>query len=754
MLPQYRQENHLMLISDATVFLNDLISTGNDAPFIYERVGSKFDKLFIDEFQDTSEFQWTNFKPLVENSLASGFDDMIVGDVKQAIYRWRGGDWTLLSQKVEQQIGSEYINIKNLDTNWRSKKNIVDFNNAIFSSAVKILSQQLSTKFNDAEKSKILENIYSDYYQKLPSNDEKKSGGKVCIKFFEKSQSKQKKSSEFYDDEDDVADSPALEYLATEINVMLKSGNFKAKDICILVRTKAQGADTIKYLLDFQHKDDDAEKYEVISGESLFLCNSEPVKVIANAMEYINTKNQMSFVLMVRAYAKLKFGDKFSDDDIFKAVGGEGDFPDGLLPEGFETVTESFGVLPLYDLTEKIIELFNLSAYPEYFEYVRTFEDYVLDFTKTYSSDLGKFVDWWKTTGQKRAIQPSENQNAVQIMTIHKSKGLAFRAVFVPFCDWKLFDNKESYMWVAPPKTDKFKGFMPLPIKVTNDLADTLFNKEFENEFFNLYIDALNLLYVTFTRAEEELHICCYKKSEKKSGKTDDTLSTVGHVIFHALNEFDNTDYNNDKFLNLKNYFSDDKFLLDENHNPQPRTEKSQGNMFTLSGLPNCDWENKLSVKFHAPNFFIEKSPFRKEKINYGLFMHELMSKIIVKDDAPAVLADMEYQGRIDAQQRAELSQKLDELMKIPQVADWFSPHWDVKNETALLRPDGAIRIPDRVMFSDSQTVIIDFKFGAKKSEEYHKQLTEYSNLLSEMGYPNVSSYLLYVETFEIDQVN
>ena len=753
LMPEYRQENRMMLVSDATLFLNRIIS-GNDAPFIYERVGTKYDRIFIDEFQDTSEFQWLNFKPLVDNTLALGYDDMIVGDVKQAIYRWRGGDWTLLNKKVEQQIGSEYVSLKTLDTNWRSKKNIVDFNNAIFSSVVAMLSDQLSViSDRTKEHADVLKKIYSDFYQKIPSGQEdNKKGGKVSLKFFEKVKNTESES------EGDLSENAALQCLAQEIDAMLKSNKYKAKDICVLVRTKKDGAMVVNYLLDYMLNNSEAKKYEVISGESLFIANSEPVKVLSNAMEYISTGNQMSFVLMVRAYANLT-GRFFTDDQIFKAAGGDGDFPEGMLPDGFDNITESYGVLPLYDLTEKLIEYFKLSDYPQHFEYLRTFEDCVLDFTKLYSSDLGKFVDWWKTSGSKTAIQPSENQDAIMVMTVHKSKGLAFRVVFVPFCNWKLSDAKNSIMWVNPPKNTKFENFTVLPIRVSEILGESYFDREYAAELLNLYVDALNIMYVAFTRAEEELHIYCDElgnKFENGYEPEKNKLSNVGQLIYGAVNVYKNPQTtNNESFICLKDYFDEDNlsFVLDTDHNPKLKEEKLEEEFFKPSCLPNCDWESKLSVRFHAPEFFIEKSPFRQEKINFGLFMHELMSKIIVKEDSHRVLDEMKYQGRISDEQKEYLSQKLDEVMSIPQVANWFSTDWEVKNETALLSGDGNLRIPDRVLFSPTQTVVIDFKFG-EKHQEYHNQLHEYSSLLSEMGYPNISSYLFFVESLEIEQVD
>ncbi|MCR5453605.1 MAG: UvrD-helicase domain-containing protein, partial [Bacteroidales bacterium] len=481
LMPEYRKENRMMLVSDATTFLNAIIAN-NDAPFIYERVGNRFDHIYIDEFQDTSEFQWNNFRPLIENTLAQGFDNMIVGDVKQAIYRFRGGDWSLLNAKVQEQIGADSINLNTLDVNWRSRKNIVDFNDAIFKKAIATLTAHSEGEIDFS----LLDKIYADAYQKLPKNRDR-SGGKVDVVFIEGKKKKNKSTkndapdSENADDEeaydpleglllpDDRNDNifivKSLNRMAQEIDSLIKQG-ISPKKIAILVRKGWQARLSVNFLMKYQSEIEDAAHYDVVSSDSLYIANSLIVKILINAMKYVNNPADIiAKIEMMRTYCIVS-GKEIDDDGIFKAAADE-DLPKDLLPEGFNEIIKSYSDLPLYDLCEKIISCFSLQQYTGDSEYLRTFEDCVLNFTKTFSSDLNRFVTWWDESGSSTAIQPSDEQDAVTIMTIHKSKGLDFSIQFVPFCNWEMEEcnnMQDNYIWVQCPQDSPFASLPVLPV--------------------------------------------------------------------------------------------------------------------------------------------------------------------------------------------------------------------------------------------------------------------------------------------------
>ena len=751
LLPEYRKENRTIMISDGPAFLNSVIA-GNDAPFIFERVGNKFDHIFIDEFQDTSLFQWNCFKPLIENALAQGFNNMIVGDVKQSVYRFRGGDWSLLNSGVQSQIGKESINIKTLDVNWRSKKNIVNFNDAVFSKAVRMLENFSGEELDFS----LLEDIYSDSYQNLPQNKDR-SGGKTQVVFIPV---KGKKKSESENDENDeehlenenllIPDLPASEFqtkalnrMANEIDSLLKLG-VKPKKICVLVRKKTEAALIVKFLLQYQRQVSGAEGYDVISGDSLYIANSLPVKLVVNTMKYIlNPEDCFAKAEMMRTYCLVNSLD-IQDDEIFKAVNAEKSF----MPEGFDRISETYSDLPLFDLVEKIIAFYSLERFSGDAEYLRTFEDCVLSFTQMYSSDLNRFVDWWDKTGVKTAVQPSESQDAVNVMTVHKSKGLDFSIQFVPFCDWDMEETsglRSNYIWVKCPEQSKFKSLPILPVKYSKDLLKSYFKDYYLEEKRNMYVDSLNLLYVALTRAVDQLHIYAPYSQDKQK------ISTVGDLLYMCINQDDVAETKN-PVIKLSDYYDQDSktLLIDENHKIELDGFKIKSKGFELSSYKNSPWEEKIAVKSNFADFFIKQNPFLQEKINYGLFMHDVFSRIEYQEDYPEVLSEMKFQGRITEAQQKELSLKLEEAFKNPQVKSWFSKTWTkVYTESALLTLEGAIRIPDRVLSNENDTVVIDFKFGSEH-EQYKEQILEYAALLKQMGFPNVKSYLYYVEQSKI----
>ncbi len=737
LLPEYRKENRVIMISDAAAFLDKIIS-GNDAPFIYEKTGNRFDHIFIDEFQDTSPFQWNNFRPLIENSISQGFFNMIVGDVKQAIYRFRGGDWSLLNSGVQSQIPPNNIQINSLEVNYRSKKNIIDFNNAIFLSAVETIEKH-SDKDLDLDFQE-LNLIYSGSYQKLPK-DKNRSGGKVNTVFFE-----EEKNSE-----EETFKIKALTKVAQEINLLIKNG-VKAKKICVLVRKKDEAAATVKFLMQYQNQTENAAIYDVISSDSLYVANSLAVKVMVNAMKYfLNKEDKFAKAEMLRNYCVLK-NKNIGDEIIFNAVNDE-TFLKEFMPKNFEDFFSLNSDLPLYDISEKISVFFDLDQEEGDLEYLRTFQDCVLNFTRQYSSDLNKFVLWWEQSGIKTAIQPSDNQDAVNVMTVHKSKGLDFSIVFVPFCNWKMEDVNSlnaNYIWVEAPKESCFKSLPPMPVKYSSQMLKTYFKDFYVKEKRNLYADSLNLLYVALTRAVDELHIYCQKPDEKTN-----KITTVSDLLYYAITEEKNKQ-TKEETISLSEFYNSDslELLIDKNHNLQEgRKANDRTKGFKLKSFKNFNWEDRLQIKTNSSDFFIEQSTFLQERINYGLFMHEVFSQIETLEDYPQVLSDMKLHGRITQEQLLDLTQKLEDAFSVEIVKNWFSKDWkEILTERALLTQEGDIRIPDRVLIGETQTVVIDFKFG-KELEEYKNQIIQYATLLKKMKYKNIKAYLFYVEQKKIVEV-
>lgn len=760
-LRKYRADNNIMLISDATRFLYEIVKN-NDAPFIYERSGNKFNHILIDEFQDTSGFQWNNFKPLIENSLAQGYDNLIVGDVKQSIYRWRNGDWTLLQSVVKNQIGDDAVKFKTLDTNYRSKSNIIKFNNLLFYRAAQILDKLLATLIssedNDLPNLKqyldfSISDLYFDSYQKIPDSPDKE-GGSVIVNFY--SDEKEEilpgrdyfvvENTPFYD-----FDVKALNFTAKEIDTLLKSGKYTPGDICILVRTNAQATTAVNFILNYIAQTPDAVKYDVLSGESLLIENSPAVKAVVNAMRYVyDSHNDKALAVAIQSFLIMRSTiENFCSDDIFQAIKTK-DFPAGMIPEDFISKIDSLSVLPLYELAEEVVRLFGAAEKSSMIEYVRTFLDVVLKFSTEDSSDLMKFLDWWNVHGGSEAIKSSAD-NAVEVTTVHKSKGLDYRVVFVPFCDWKICKTSDK-LWLGSPQGTPFADLPPLPINYSESLSYSWFAHDYFIEKADSYADSLNILYVALTRAVENMYLCC--PVPKKDSSENFKISNVGHLIYQVFCTnitFQRFDSAGNEYFDISKCFKDDCIIVNDNYNPVLPEAESDSGLLTLSRFPLGNMHSRIKIRQKAGEFFAQHNPFVLDKINYGLFMHEIMSKISTADNVNEHLDFLEVTGRISHQQREDLYIKFQHIFSIDIVRDWFSGKRKVKTEDGILTADGKIRIPDRVLIGNNETIVIDFKFGAKHPE-YKDQIKEYCSLLSQMGYKNISGYLYYVEKDEVEK--
>ncbi|MCF6367104.1 MAG: UvrD-helicase domain-containing protein [Bacteroidales bacterium] len=740
-LPEYRNDNNLLLISDTTLLLKKIIGK-NDAPFIYEKIGNRFKNILIDEFQDTSGFQWESFKPLISNSLSEGLYNLIVGDIKQSIYRWRGGDWKLLLKGVKKDIGENITEEKTLEINWRSKENIIKFNNTIF----KILPEILQNRYNkeleninnseilnqltNADYNKILVDAYDKNCQDVPDSKDKK-GGKIQINFIKK------------DDENEKDNFPKL------IDNLIKNKKYNPKDIGILVRKNKQAKKVVDLLLDYQNDNKNSEKYQIISNDSLYIGNSTSVKLIICAMKYIHNKSdELNLAQMIYEYQNIKTNYEINYNNVFLSV--KNGTWENKIPNQFISDTNKLSKKSVFELTEEIIRIFNLNKQKNEFIYFRSFQNLVSDFSRNRNSDLSEFLRWWNEKGKTKSIQISDKVDAVKVMTIHKSKGLAFNIVILPFADWGIdhTGTASPLLWTHS-ETAPFNSFKYLPVRYSKSLENTIFSKDYFNEKLFAYTDALNMLYVAFTRAKTELHIF---STYKPNNKTD--IKDVGQLLYEAINSNKPVEDENCKSnINLNKYFntSDGTFLINENHKINIDSEnkdkpKTQINEIPESKeYPNNNWQDKVKINYGSEDFFIESLEAVEEKVNYGTLMHQIFAEIKTEKDIEPSLQKMYYNGYITKEEKADLKEKITKIISNPQVKEWFSSKYEVRNEEALLTLKGNIKIPDRVLISDNKAIVIDFKFG-KQQEKYKEQISEYKKLIEEVYELNTKAYIFYVE--------
>jgi ATP-dependent helicase/nuclease subunit A len=709
------------LLSDAGELLYLII--GNDqTPFIYEKIGNSFENYMIDEFQDTSAIQWNNFKPLIDNSMGEGFDNMVVGDVKQSIYRWRNSDWKIFDKIINKEIGSGRLKTEKLDTNYRSRQNIVAFNNTVFS----VIPELIDSKNENGNIS--FRELYSDSQQLAGG---KKEGGYVSFEFIEET--------------DDAKFKDIVLAKLPQVIESLQDKGYKGSDIGILVRSNIEGSEILKYILDYRSSVDEEKRkkynYDIISNESLILDQNPVICFIVSLLTWLNDPyDNVSRALIFRNFLLA------AGRDIYPAEAMLTDYSDigaeKFFPPGFDSLKEEIRHLSLFESVEKIIKFFSLGDFPGNSAYLNSFQDCVLEFTAANSSEVPAFLEWWNTTGSKKSVVLSEQQDSIRVMTIHKSKGLQFRIVILPFLTWHLNHDKNPTIWIKPG-TAPFNKLGLVPVKYKKSLANSHFAEAYNEEKFSSMVDNLNLLYVAFTRAVDCLIGYCPGKAVSRS-------ITVGSVLKDAMQS--DADRQSEKpNVVLSRFFNKSSFSFSYGSIPVRITEeKSRG--FNEISLPGYDVNislDRLKLKFHGENFLVSLPAEQVVKLNYGRIMHEVFSLITTADDVQDAVKKLVVEGKIPENQKDELVRKIFEVITAPLPKEWFEAGSVIIKETDILLPSGSSKRPDRVILKNDKAIIVDFKFGVEK-QAYISQVNNYRKLMNEMGYSKVEAFLWYVDNNKI----
>jgi len=705
-LKKYLADKNLMLLSDAPKFLSKLMND-QDASFIYEKVGSFYRHYLIDEFQDTSMLQWNNVLPLIRNGIAQNYKSLIVGDIKQSIYRWRGGDLNILQSLVSSDVGEDHVNTFSLATNYRSAGNIVDFNNALFGSASAIISKETGTDFS--------QRAYSDAHQ---HNFKWAGQGYVSIQFLEAEEA-----------EDGLVkfEERSLELLPRVLEQLQDSG-IQIRDVAFLVRDNKDGQKIAKRFMEYRSSEEAGAKYQydVVSNESLRLDQASSVLVLINAMRFIdNPTNEISAAHLAYENSKL-WGLAFPDDHKTFSKSQNRDFA-GLMPQAFTTQHQVLSALPLQELVENLILIFNLGTVHSEIAYLQAFQDLVQEFLASEKSDLASFLQWWDDNKEKKSIQVAAGVDAARIITIHKSKGLQFKYVIIPFLDWDLNHQgfKAPILW-CKSEEGIFKEAGYLPLKYKSELKSTYFESYYTEERNRIFLDNLNLLYVAFTRAEEGL--IAYAPWVKREVKN----THVGNLVRNAIQASDELKSN---WLEEQHTFSRGKIEV---------LKKESGEVsgsLSLRSYPVVPWRERLKIRTTGKDFF-EPSE-KREKINHGIFLHTLMSRIKVKDDMHSVIDQAVLEGIIRADEKESIEETVQWIVSQPALQAAFDGRAKIKNEVSLLIPGGERRI-DRIAIHDNRAIVVDYKTGVPTAHD-EQQVAEYKLHLLAMGFSEVESFLVYV---------
>ena len=734
---EVREQNlshNRFLLSDTNALLHSIIREG-DASFVYEKIGTTIDTVMIDEFQDTSRMQWENFHLLLEESLAQKEGSMIVGDIKQSIYRWRNGDWKILAGLDKDR--SFRLNSKTLDTNWRSEANIIAFNNDIFTSACKVLNERY--KADEGEDCTQLLDAYSDVRQKT-SKDTKE--GYIKLSFLKNS-------------EEHPYTDTTMELLAEEVDSLVKKG-VRVNDIAILVRKNK----SIPAIADYFDKN---TPYRIVSDEAFRLDASLAVCMLIDGLRYISEPtDRIACARLAVAYQKeILKKDVDYNTVLLNNV-------EDYLPAEFRLMLPEMSLMPLYELLEKLFVIFRMDMIEEQDAYLCAFYDAVTEYMQNNSSELTSFLTYWNDTLYAKTI-PSGEISGIRILSIHKSKGLEYHTVLLPFCDWKMENETYNHMlWCRINEADADKEpFCELdltPVNYSSAMAESYFSDSYREERLQLWVDNLNLLYVAFTRACKNLIVWC--KDEQK-----DTVSKLLRESIDCMKEIKMT-------CNMPELDEEDEENKEENDEPivyeygeicissKKKKSDSTNRLVAIPDAVNVKIESlETEIDFKQSNRsadFIrgdedEEENLRSQYIRQGQLLHTLFASIDTKEDLTAAIERLLFEGVIESVEKAqEIYEIAEKALNLDEVKDWYSGEWTLYNECSIIYNDEQgnmqTRRPDRVMMKGKEVIVVDFKFG-KKKPEYSTQVREYMSLLSEMGYTDIKGYIWYVYSGELENV-
>ncbi|WP_308239139.1 UvrD-helicase domain-containing protein [uncultured Prevotella sp.] len=727
-------EQNRFLLSDTHTLLHSLIRD-TDSPFIFEKIGNYLENIMIDEFQDTSTVQWQNFKVLLEECMSHGEQqgNLIVGDVKQSIYRWRSGDWRMLNN-IEREFPylNSMLNVCSLDTNYRSSRRVITFNNAFFKRASELEYADQKSSTPDTSSPEQLKKAYSDVAQKVPSFRD--NHGYVSINLLPNEDYRQQ----------------ALQKTAEAVSLLLDSGaNYS--DIAILVRSN----DIIQLIAEFFANE--LPDVKIVSDEAFRLDSSVSVNIIVNAMLWLtHPDNILAKAYIAKAYQTyvLKKSEQETNKLLATAEGIDSALPCALIDKRNDLLT-----MPIFELAEQIYTLFNIGNIKGEDAYLYAFYDALTDFIANNTVDIDSFVEEWNDSIAEKTIQASAI-DGIRIITIHQSKGLEFEHVVIPFCDWTL--EKGNTIWCTP-QVEPYNELPLIPVDFSaSQMKGTIYEFDYNEEHLQNCVDNLNLLYVAFTRAASSLFVIAQRG----------TPSSRSYIVEQAITDIklEGSSLDGDP--------SDKKaellFSYGELEIVETKAKKKSDNIFTPEvenmNVDMATFSNKVEFKqsnksrdFVADDDENTDDDDRKQLsyIKTGKILHYLFSTINTTDDIDTSLAQLEMDGLIEESDTniKRLRDMLHKRFSNRQVADWFSSRWTLFNECTILDYDAATDTvrehrPDRVMKDEKtgEVVIVDFKFGSPRPE-YVEQVNRYKALTQNMGYPNVKGYLWFVYSNRIEEV-
>ncbi|MBQ5753425.1 MAG: UvrD-helicase domain-containing protein [Alistipes sp.] len=709
-------EENRMLLSETKHTIAEFV-TETDAPFIYEKVGNRFERYMIDEFQDTSFREWKNFLPLLRNAMAQSASAavLLVGDIKQSIYRWRGSDWSILGKVAPEDLaqnGNE-ISIDTLKNNFRSLEGIVTFNNECFDRIVRTHNARLNDMLLTAteqgqistarqnELHDMLANAYAEHQQTARRSGT--TNGYINVSTF-----------------DEVPD------IVSRVKKIIDHG-FKPCDITILVRGKAEAYCIAQQLLRADERNDERYGWDIMTQEALLLNNAPSVQFILAVMRLsINRNDATSRAIYLRYYHNCDFMHAFSDEE--------------------STLFDTLRALSVEDTFEHIA-IYYAEFLHKHTAYVQALHEQVVQFCSGKSADTAMFLRWWDDNSKDLSVSIERSEKAIEIMTIHKAKGLQNKVILLPFCQWPLnpqssSGRKTSILWAKPAADAGFGDEEEFPISASKEVKDSIFADDYYKEIVYSHIEAINLLYVAFTRACEQLHIFIPAERPTKNNSKTKSCSHVSDLIREALGI--------SGIYESKCCFENGIFA-----SPEPtESNSSSDDEPQHSSVRLTDYNiSPVGIRLSSTmSHYFEEMPTLSPR-DTGIMLHRAFEQARQREEIPQAVKAMVLDGLLSQEEATELQRNIDKVLDSSIAGEWFSGKWDkVLCESSIIVPNAGMKRPDRVMIEGKRAVVVDYKFG-EREPAHRKQISAYIMYLRSMGYEDITGYVWYVGRGETDKI-
>lgn len=709
------KEENIVHISEINEMLAKLIS-GNDTPFVFEKAGNYYSHFMIDEFQDTSSLQWDNFLPLLKNAIAESEETpvMLVGDIKQSIYRWRGGDWGILARRADKEFDS--VTKTSLQENFRSRPTVVGFINAVIGTCAQSENSKINALLDEAltkgqidsslhtQLTDTIKDAYADC-QQIPNA--KQEGGYVTVTY--------------YDGKEKNPVPPVIEMVE-----QLQERGYRAGDIAILVRRNTEATRIAAMLLEHKQAHPDSPYcYDIITQDALIIGKSEVVNfVIACLRLSVSERDNINRAIYNRHLGR-GFGEHLTESDT--------------------RLFARLRLMPPEEALENIVIHFRLGGNDGEISYLQALHEQILSFTKSTVADIPLFLAWWVENGSRKSIPMPSTGDAITIDTIHRSKGLGYKAVIIPYCNWSLTTKTNAVVWSSAAGENSTAEIGRFPVKYKKAMEKSHFAPDYYREYVMSQVDNLNLFYVALTRAKEELHIMLPTPGKSETER----ISTLLDSVITRSGEEARTGDMTGKITNTADGVSL-RF-----GSPGTTSQHSARQLPRLLGYETTDTHGRMAIRLGSQRYLDEGAADEKlTPRSYGVLLHRLFEHANTFAEIEEKLAELMSNGILSPPEAEELQKSLHIVMEEETVKGWFDGTWStVRNENNIITPGGETYRPDRVMIKEGEAVVIDYKFGLKELPAYASQVRRYASLLEQMGYGAIAGYVWYVSLGRVDKV-